>query len=125
MNWIINRLREASTWRGLVWLLTVSGVALRPDQVEAIVLAGMAIAGLLGVFLQDKARDPNERTRKTDIPEITLVGRSESVDAPRDSNIAPIDNGESYGQYVERMLRAQLPSDSAIQHEERGPGWNG
>ncbi len=125
MNWVINRLREASTWRGLVWLLTVSGVALRPDQVEAIVLAGMAIAGLLGVFLQDKARDPNERTRKTDIPEIELVGRSESTDASRDSDVIPLASMWTVDESLERMRESQLPSDAAIQSEERGAGWNG
>ncbi len=127
MNWLLNRLREASTWRGLVWLLTVSGVALRPDQVEAIVLAGMAIAGLLGVFLQDKVRDPNERTRATDIPEIELVGRSESTDAPRPPNVVSdnvrVDYDDDGG--VICVRRSPVPSDAAIQPEERGPGWNG
>jgi hypothetical protein len=101
-------LREASTWRGLVWLLTVSGVALRPDQVEAIVLAGMAIAGLLGVFLQDKARDPNERTRASDIPEIDLVGRSESFDLPRSPNPVSVGAVGSSDESLARMYRAQL-----------------
>jgi hypothetical protein len=67
MTWLLNRLREASTWRGLVWLLTVSGVALRPDQVEAIVLAGMAIAGLMGVFLKDDIRSLETRTHEKDM----------------------------------------------------------
>jgi hypothetical protein len=66
MNWIMNRLREASTWRGLVWLLVASGVALRPDQVEALVVTGMALAGLLGVFLKDEIRSTETRTRDTD-----------------------------------------------------------
>ncbi len=125
MNFLLNRLREASTWRGLVWLLTVSGVALRPDQVEAIVLAGMAIAGLLGVFLQDKVRDPNERTRATDIPEIELVGRSESTDAPGDSNTQLVMPDRITLESLERMRESELPSDAAIQSEQRGPGWNG
>ncbi len=125
MNWLLNRLREASTWRGLVWLLTVSGVALRPDQVEAIVLAGMAIAGLLGVFLQDKVRDPNERTRKTDIPEIELVGRSESTDAPGYSISPSIVFDGSADECMSRMLKSQLPSDTTVQSSEQGSGWNG
>jgi len=52
-RWLLHRIKEPSTWRGLVWLLTVAGVSLRPDQVEAIVLFGMALAGLLGVLLPD------------------------------------------------------------------------
>lgn len=57
MNWILQRLREPSTWRGLVWLATVAGLALSPQQAEAIVTAGMALAGLLGVFLPEKSVD--------------------------------------------------------------------
>jgi hypothetical protein len=129
VNWIINQLREASTWRGIVWLLTVSGVVLRPDQVEAIMLAGMTFAGLLGVFLKDKVRDPNERTRKTDeavyIPQFTLVGRSESTDAPRVSDTQPVIPDRITLESLERMRQSQLPPDSAIQSDERGPGWNG
>jgi hypothetical protein len=85
----------------------------------------MAIAGLLGVFLQDKARDPNERTRKTDIPEIELVGRSESTDASRDSDVIPLASMWTVDESLERMRESQLPSDAAIQSEERGAGWNG
>lgn len=48
------KLSEASTWRGLVWLLTAVGVALSPEQQNAIVTAGIALAGVLGVFVKDK-----------------------------------------------------------------------
>lgn len=41
---------EASTWRGLVWIVSACGVALEPDEQNAIVAAGMAVAGLIGVF---------------------------------------------------------------------------
>ena len=40
---ILNRLREPSTWRGLLTLATVLGVALTPDQAESIALAGAAL----------------------------------------------------------------------------------
>lgn len=92
MNWLLARLREPSTWRGLVWLATVAGLSLRPDQAEAIVAAGMALAGLLGVFLSDTSRsvsignsDGDCVNRSTisvadpvraDLPELELVGKS-------------------------------------------------
>lgn len=41
---------EASTWRGLVWIVSAFGVVLEPDEQNAIVAAGMAVAGLIGVF---------------------------------------------------------------------------
>lgn len=90
MRWIIARLHENSTWRGIVWLLTVAGLSLRPDQAEAIVTVGMALAGLLGVFLSDgrsysslrdsagSAGDPatsgTDVVRDPKLPEIELVG---------------------------------------------------
>jgi hypothetical protein len=72
MNWVLRRLREPSTWRGLVWLATVAGLSLRPDQAEAIVTAGMALAGLLGVFLADEPK-----TVKIELSPIDLQGRPE------------------------------------------------
>lgn len=48
-QYIIDRLSEASTWRGIVLLLTAFGVSLSPDQGEAVVTVGLAVAGLVGV----------------------------------------------------------------------------
>ena len=76
MNWMIARLRENSTWRGIIWLLTVAGLSLRPDQAEAIITVGMAVAGLLGVFLADEPK-----TVRIELPPIDLQGRPESGDA--------------------------------------------
>ncbi len=47
-------LNERSTWVGLIWLCTVTGLKLEPDQQEAIIASGMALAGLLGVFWKDR-----------------------------------------------------------------------
>lgn len=52
-DYLVARLRESSTWRGIVMLLTAAGVALNAAQMEAIVSVGMAIAGAIGVFLPD------------------------------------------------------------------------
>jgi hypothetical protein len=52
-KFLLNRLKEASTYRGLTLLCTALGVALSPAQGEAIVAAGIALAGVLGAFLPD------------------------------------------------------------------------
>jgi len=90
MNWILARLREPSSWRGIAWLLTAFGLSLSPDQADAIVRAGMALAGLLGVFLSDERPDSVERapvgragdsaapgadSGDADLPAIELVGK--------------------------------------------------
>lgn len=115
MNWVLSRLREASTWRGIVWLLTVAGVSLRPDEVEAIILAGMAVAGLLGVFLQDKSRNSQERTRETDLPEIELQGRSNETTQPDSfNNSISVSCNES----IVRLREDRVSSDDSTQSPE-------
>ena len=51
--YLLARLREASTWRGIIALLTAAGVALDQAQIEAIVTAGLAVIGVIGVFFRD------------------------------------------------------------------------
>lgn len=53
LTYILARLREASTWRGLVLLATAVGAHLTNAQVDAIVQFGLAVAGLIGVVLPD------------------------------------------------------------------------
>ncbi len=50
MNYILDRLSESSTWRGLVGIATSLGVVLNPDQAAAIIAAGTALIGLINVF---------------------------------------------------------------------------
>ena len=60
MAYIIARLHEPSTWRGIVALLTGLGVwGFSPEQTNAIVAAGLTIIGLIGAFVPDaKPADP-------------------------------------------------------------------
>lgn len=53
-DYLIARAKEPSTWRGFVLLLTAIGVPVAPAMAESIVSAGLAIAGLIGVFSADK-----------------------------------------------------------------------
>ena len=50
MNYLLDRLSENSTWRGLVMLLTAVGVQVDPSQANAIIAAGLALVGLINVF---------------------------------------------------------------------------
>lgn len=54
MSYIFNRLKEASTWRGIFALLTALGVTVQPELQEAILASGLAIIGLIGVLFKDK-----------------------------------------------------------------------
>ncbi|WP_199720795.1 hypothetical protein [Azospirillum cavernae] len=49
MNYLISRLSEASTWRGLSLLAAALGVNIAPELQQSIITAGIAVAGLVGV----------------------------------------------------------------------------
>lgn len=52
---LIERLKEPSTWRGIILLVTACGVPVAPAMAEQIITIGMAAAGLVGIFTPDKA----------------------------------------------------------------------
>jgi hypothetical protein len=52
-RFILARAKEASTWRGLALLAGAAGASLSPALNEAIIAAGIAIAGLIGVLVPD------------------------------------------------------------------------
>lgn len=54
MQYIISRAKEPSSWRGIILLLSLVGWQLQPDMQEAIIAAGVALSGLVGVCCPDK-----------------------------------------------------------------------
>ena len=54
IQFLLERGKEASTWRGIVAILTAAGVTLSPAQAEAIIALGLAVIGAIGVFTSDK-----------------------------------------------------------------------
>ena len=54
MKYIIERLKEASTWRGLIAVLTALGLVISPDLQAAIIATGLALIGLVGALTKDK-----------------------------------------------------------------------
>lgn len=121
MNWMLRRLREASTWRGLVWLATVAGLSLRPEQAEAIVTVGMAISGLLGVFMSDEPKNVH-----IELPPVELVAQASG--AVRSADPAPQRRNP-----VADRLRQPVPTQRQVQrggdqNDVPAPpdsGWNG
>lgn len=60
VSYILERLNEASTWRGIIGILTAIGVTISPEQIDSIVAAGLAIMGAVGVFTKDDAGSSTE-----------------------------------------------------------------
>lgn len=54
LQFILDRLKERSTWAGLVAVATAAGVSLSPDLQEAIAVTGMSVAGLIMILTKDK-----------------------------------------------------------------------
>ena len=52
-NYIIARAKEPSTWRGIILCLIAIGVPIAPAMQEAIITAGLGLAGLIGVVAPD------------------------------------------------------------------------
>ena len=56
MAYLLSRLKEASTWRGIALLLTAFGVQVAPEVQEAVITAGIAVAGAVGVLFPDSTK---------------------------------------------------------------------
>ena len=51
---IIARLKEASTWRAIIVLLIACGIPVAPLLADRIIAIGLAIVGLIGIFMPDQ-----------------------------------------------------------------------
>lgn len=71
-SFIVSRLYEASTWRGLILFITgVIGYNLTPEQQAALVTVALAIVGAIAMFTPDNAKkaDPVPLVESSNPPE--------------------------------------------------------
>jgi hypothetical protein len=54
MDYLVSRLKEKSTYSGLLALLSAVGLAIDPEQFSAIAAAVMALVGVFEVFRREK-----------------------------------------------------------------------
>ena len=54
IDWIIARLKEPTTWIGLISFATAAGVHLAPELQESLITAGVALGGTLAIVLREK-----------------------------------------------------------------------
>lgn len=55
MKKILEYLKQDSTWKGIVSILTAVGITLNPEQAAAITAAGIGLIGLIQVFITEDA----------------------------------------------------------------------
>lgn len=63
-------LEEPSTWFGIITLLSLFGVTLDPEQTDAIIKAGVAIAGALGLFFKWDTKPKTETVSAKTEPDV-------------------------------------------------------
>ena len=56
-TYILNRLKERSSWLGLIAFATFCGASIATELTESIITVGVALAGLVGVVTKDKEKD--------------------------------------------------------------------
>lgn len=59
-RFVVARLAEPSTFKGIFLILTAVGVTLKPEMQNAIVSVGLALTGLIGVAAPDPSAPPAE-----------------------------------------------------------------
>jgi hypothetical protein len=53
MIYLLDRLKEPSTWRGLIGLLTGFGIVIKPELADAIIAVGVGLIGLINVIRKE------------------------------------------------------------------------
>lgn len=57
LKFILGRLKEPSTYRGIALILTAAGINIAPELMTEIVSVGMGTAGIIGVVTKDKKEE--------------------------------------------------------------------
>lgn len=57
LPWIIARMKEPSTWKGLIALAAACGVVINPEYAAIILAAGVGMAGFINVVITDPNKD--------------------------------------------------------------------
>lgn len=60
MKYLIERLNEPSSWRGIFALLTAIGLKLHPELQEAILSVGLSAIGLVNFLRKEKKSDGSD-----------------------------------------------------------------
>lgn len=81
-DYIIDRLKEASTWRSILGLLVMFGIALDPDKKEALIQFGTSLFLLLGIILKDnlgqrKKEEPVPTKEEVQVVQAEVVERTD------------------------------------------------
>ena len=83
INYILSRLREASTWRGIIMLIAGTWAIKNPTQMEAIIPVAIAIVGAIGSFTPDKRQSDiaqDSKDYKKSVSDAQALSKNESLE---------------------------------------------
>ena len=128
MNWLLNRLKERSTWLAIFAMAGLVGIKLEPEFRDAIINAILAVAAVVAfVFrenIRERSTDLDQSAGPPPLPPIELTGKSESP------NIPPLafDDATPRRRASDAWLRDPVPSESEFKHpvnpNKGSVGWN-
>lgn len=86
-KFLLRRLREPSTWAGLVTVVTaVAGVTLDAEQRDAVIAVGTALVGVLLAFVREsgdkEAREADKARAEADLGPVPELPQSKPSVAP-------------------------------------------
>jgi len=133
MNWLLNRLKERSTWLAIFALAGLVGIKLEPEFRDAIINAILAVAAVVAFVFRE-----NIRERSTDLdqstwtppplPPIELTGKSESSDEFQAIPPMAFDDATPRRRASDAWMRDPVPSESEFKHSidtnKGSVGWN-
>jgi len=124
MNWIVARLREGNSWRGIIWLATACGITLKPEIWEQITAIGMAVAGLIGVLTREEPK-----TVDIKLPPIELVGQAlsatETIRSGTIDGTHSVAARHSHPEQLQRPVSPDYSPKQPNQPKDYADGWNG
>jgi hypothetical protein len=101
VDYIIDRLKEASTWRSILGLLVMFGVALDPEKKEALISFGTSLFFLMGIFLKDnlgeKKEEPVPTKEEIEIVQAEVADKIENRKRTKKSETAKKNPAEFLG----------------------------
>lgn len=56
IKYILDRLDEPSTWKGIIALLATFGVSIHPELAQAIITAAVSVVGVIEILVNEKAK---------------------------------------------------------------------
>ncbi len=126
MNWLIDRLKERSSWIAIFTFAGLFGIKLEPEFREAIINAILAVAAVAAFVFREKTHESHQPDHAPELPDIELMGRIsllEKRDVDLETRKMPVDprGPIDYRRDVERV-RASMQANS---EPKQSDGWNG